>query len=78
MMWGYWGNAPGWWMALGMLSMVVFWGVVIGLVVWTVNRLAGGPQRPRDQETPLEIARQRLARGEITREQYEELRQALR
>ncbi len=73
MMWGY-ADGWGWNMLFGMMWMVVFWGALIGLVVWGVNRLS---TRGPAGETPLDIVQKRLARGEITREQYEELKRAL-
>ena len=68
-MWGAWG--------LGMMvMMLVFWGLVIaGLVVgirWLVSHGGGsGPARA------LEILRERYARGEITREQFETMKRDL-
>ena len=77
MMWGFYGG-PWWWMLFGGLSMLVFWGAIIWLVVWGVKQFAGGLGGGiSSQEAPLEIAQRRLARGEITREQYEELKEAL-
>jgi putative membrane protein len=78
MMWGS-PDGWGWWMIFGGLWILLFWGVIIGLIVWGVTRLAGGrPERRDAEETPLEIARKRLARGEITREQFEELQKVLK
>ncbi len=79
-MWGF-HDGMGWWMVLGGLWTLAFWALVVWLVVWVVNRLTasrGGGQPRREEETPLEIVRRRLARGEITREEYEELVKALR
>ena len=45
---------------------VVFWGGVIALIVWAVRRPGGGGEVPR---TALDIARERLARGELTKEE---------
>ncbi len=63
-MWGFWGIAM-------MLMMLVFWGVVIvGIVLairWVVSQ--GRPSRPAD--AALDILRQRYARGEIGREEFE-------
>ena len=76
-MWGL-HDGMGWWMVFGGLWMVAFWGIVIGLVVWGVNRTTGGSgRRPDANETSIEIAEKRLARGEITREQFEQLKEAL-
>lgn len=62
----------GWW---GWLMMLVFWAVVVFLVVWTV-RTATAPQ-PKERNTALDILDERLARGEIERQEYEERRQIL-
>ncbi len=79
-MMGYYGGfgfSP--WMGIVML---LFWVLVIGGIAWLVawlvreERLAHvgpGPSRPR----PLDILRERYARGEITREQYEQMRRDL-
>ncbi|MDA1215269.1 MAG: SHOCT domain-containing protein [Chloroflexi bacterium] len=77
MWWGYDGGM-GWWVVFGGLWMLFFWGLIIGLVVWSVNRVTGSHGNGRSvEETPREIARKRLARGEITTEQFEELRKTL-
>ena len=73
----------GWgWMAFGMAWMVIFWGGIIALAVWAVSRLTGDREKGRDQRrlegpSPLDIAKERYARGEITREQFEQFRQDL-
>jgi uncharacterized membrane protein len=65
-----------WWMSmLGWIWMIIFWGAIVGLIVRVARRLSpsraptsGGPV------PPLAIAKTRYARGEITREQFEELK----
>jgi len=66
---------------LGMVIMLVFWVVIIGLAVWLLSNIfpsAMNNSSPRAttrrndlSESPLEILKQRYARGEINREQYE-------
>jgi putative membrane protein len=70
-----WGLA----MALGALSMLAFWGALIVGVVLLVRWLAGTTDRSRaaPEESPLDILRRRYAAGEITREEYEQMRQVL-
>ena len=72
-MWGY-HEGFGWWMMFGGMSMVVFWAAIIGLAVWGVNRL-GGDRAGRNEtgDTPVEIAKKRLASGKITIEEFEEM-----
>lgn len=78
MMWD-WGGWWGWWgMGLMMLFGVVFWGGIIALIVWAVVRLtrresAGTSARGN----PLDVAKERYARGEITREQFEQIKKDL-
>jgi putative membrane protein len=62
-------------MVFGMIWMVLFWGAVIWAIVWAATRLGEG-RRDRE-ESALDIARRRYARGEITREEFEELRKDL-
>ena len=75
-----WGphEGMGWWMVFGGLWMVAFWGIVVGLVVWAVTRMAGGSTREdSSRETPIDIAKRRLADGEISYEEFETIRDAL-
>ncbi len=64
---GGWGGPGG----FGFLTLLLLVGG-IALVVLALTRKESRP------EEPLEILKIRLARGEITKEQYEELAQALR
>ncbi len=75
MMWMQGGDFSWWWMLMGLLWMVVFWGGLVALAVWGIRALAG-PARDR-HSSPLDIARERYARGDISREQYEEIRGAI-
>lgn len=67
-------DGMGWWMMFGMIWMVLFWGSIVWLIVWGITRTTGGR---RQDDDPLEIARRRYAHGEITREQFEQLRHDL-
>ena len=76
-MWGF-HEGMSWWMMFGMMWMVIFWAIIIGLVIWGIKQFTGDPRENRTSgETPLGIAQRRLARGEITRDEFEELRKAL-
>ena len=76
MMWWPWSNAGGIWMGLGSLFMIVFWAIVIALVVWLIVRLVRSGQYTASQ-SPLDIAKTRYAKGEITREEFEQLKKDL-
>ena len=67
---------------LGILSMIVYIAIIIGavmLIVWAVQRVAGGSNRNSfsASSSPREILQARYARGEITREQYQQMLQDL-
>lgn len=71
-------------MVIGLLFMVLFWGGLILLAVWLVRALFSGnttgrssAMRMETSDTALEILAQRYARGEITREQYETMKEDL-
>jgi putative membrane protein len=67
-------------MGFGMLFMGVFWIVLIAGAVWLVSALfqTGRTQNMSGHsQTPREILDQRYARGEITREQYEMMKEDL-
>lgn len=56
-------------------------GLVIGGVVWFVQSLSREGSRPGTGrmvgETPLEILKRRYSSGEVTKEQFEEIRRTL-
>ena len=72
--WGMHGGGMGWWV-FGAAWMVLFWGGIVAFAIWAVGRLGGGARR--NEDSPLEIARRRYARGEITRDEFEQLRRDL-
>jgi uncharacterized membrane protein len=69
----------GWWMVFGWLWMVVCWGLIIWAVYAVVTRLERGREPPgRDEaEDALAILERPYARGELTTEQFEEMRSRL-
>jgi putative membrane protein len=74
-MW-YMHEGAGWWMVLGGIWMVLFWGGLIALIVWGISKLTRGSV-PGGRQNPLDIARERYARGEITREELEQIKKEL-
>lgn len=70
--WGY-GVWHGWW---GGLWMLLLWVAILLLVVWAVRTGAPGGSDPR--ASARAILAERLARGEITVEEYRRLLQELR
>lgn len=70
-------------MGIGIIWMLLFWGGLILLTVWLITVLfPANPQPPANNKRSThvgvqDILEQRYARGELSREQYEEMRQTL-
>ena len=73
-MWGE-HEGMGWWMLFGSIWFVAFWGIIIWAIVSLFSRAEG--RGSSGGETPLEIAKRRYAQGEISREQFEQIRRDL-
>jgi putative membrane protein len=77
MMWGW--NDAGWggWLLMS-LMMLIFWGGLIGLVVWLVRqpRRESGDERSPDK-SPTTILEERFARGDIDEEEFHKRRDTL-
>jgi putative membrane protein len=77
MMWWMMGDGfPMWGMVVGFLTFLLFWGAIIFLIVWVVRTLVKGREESHSNG-PLFILKERYARGEITREQYQQMMQDL-
>ena len=75
-MWG-WAHGSGWWMVFAGL---LFWGSIIALVVWAIRRVTD--DRPHDvwyrhHKRPMEFLKERYARGEISKEEYDRIKRDL-
>ena len=56
---------------------MLLWVALIVFVVWWIAQSTTGGQTQRTTKTSREVLDERLARGEITIDQYRELRKAL-
>ena len=70
---GGWDMGSGWWIVMPIM-MVLFWGGVIAVAVWGIRQFTGGRDK---RQSPLDIAKERLARGEITKEEFDRIRSDL-
>ncbi len=83
----YWGPGFGWMgMMFGGLMMLLFWGVLIALAVLAIRAFTrpgdgrlGNVNRTveRSEDNALAILKERYAKGEIDKEQYESMRSDL-
>ena len=71
-MW-YMHEGMGWWMIFGGFWMLIFWGGLIALIVWGISKLSGrgGSTQRHD---PLDLAKERYAKGEISKEEFEQIK----
>lgn len=80
MMHWWFGPNNNWWGGLGILGMgmmVIFWALVVWLIVVLV-RYFSGPQKKEEQHNrPLEILKERYARGEIDKKEFEDRKRDL-
>ena len=82
MMWYWNGGMPWWGWLLGALMMLVFWGRVIWGIWYLVTGVGRGwdrppadpgPPVPPASPTPRQILDERLARGDISADEYRHL-----
>lgn len=66
---GFWG--------MGLIGLIFNLAIIVGiviLIVWAVKRFSSGSSLPSaSSQTPREILQSRYARGEITRDQYQQM-----
>ncbi len=72
------GMGFGW---FGIIVMVLFWAVIVGLGVWLLGQIFPGKKEGSIEvdrsESPIAILKKRFARGEISQAEYEEIRHGL-
>ncbi len=60
----------------GGLWIFLFWGALIAFVIWAVIKLAKR-DNPASESSHIDIARERYAKGEISKEEFEQLKKDL-
>jgi putative membrane protein len=78
MMWNLWGvpTGMGWWMGFGVIWMVLFWGGLIALIIWGIKKLTERGTST-SKHNPLDIAKERYAKGEISEKEFENIKKNL-
>ena len=73
--WGYGFNPLGW------IVMLLLWALIISgialLAIWLIREAGPSMAAPTGYARAIDILKERYARGEITREQYEEMRREI-
>jgi putative membrane protein len=70
----YWSEGASLCTVVGGVAMLLFWASVVGLAVWAISRRTGHSQK---QNGALAIARERYARGEIGKEEFDRIKKDL-
>jgi putative membrane protein len=77
MMGGYFGGMGWIGMILGFIFFIAIIAGIILFIVWIVKRTIHSQIEPKTESKALETLKERYAKGEITKEQYEEINKDL-
>jgi putative membrane protein len=69
---GTWGG----WQIFGMVMMSVFWIAIIALIIWGIKRFTEDTKSTTGKDA-LDIIKERYARGEISKEEFQQLKKDL-
>ena len=67
----------GWGMGFWWSFMVLFWLLVIICIVYITTLIIGRSKKTGTEESAMDIVKKRNAQGEITREEFEKIREDL-
>ena len=75
--WGYGSSAPWHGMIFGPIIMIVFVVLTVLIIAWVLRAFGLGWQSGAQEKTSVDILKERFARGEIDRAEYEEKKKLL-
>jgi putative membrane protein len=71
-----WDFGVGWWGPIGGILSLLFLAGLIVLIVWGVRKLSEGGSTAAKSDS-IEIAKERYVKGEISKEEFEQLKKDL-
>ena len=71
-----WENGMSWWWGFNWFFMLIFGTGFIALIIWAIMKL-GRCGDSATRSNALEIARERYAKGEISKEEFEQIKKDL-
>jgi putative membrane protein len=71
-----WDFGVGWWGPIGGILSLLFLAGFIVLIVWGVRKLSEGSSTA-DRSNSINIAKERYAKGEISKEEFEQIKKDL-
>lgn len=89
MMWNYYDNMMGWGFGFGWIFMLIFMLLFWGLIIWAFFALVRGVsghggghwhnhnEHKHKESSALDILKERYAKGEITKEDFERMKKDL-
>lgn len=75
MMGNYYGHMFGWGLGGG-LMMIISWAAIVLFIIWVVKEIKdkGSSDTTHSSKTPLDILKERYAKGELSKEQFESMK----
>ena len=71
-----WHNGMGLWMGFGSILFIIFWGAVVALIIWGISK-ATNRGKANVRRKPLDLAKERYAKGEISKEEFDNIKKDL-
>lgn len=79
----YFGGGYGYMGGFGFFFMIFFWGLIIWAIIAGIKMMSGGQGHPccsggaKKEDGAVEVLRTRYAKGEITKEQFDQMKKDL-